>query len=160
MKTPLHRTQVHLAKMGPSYSCAGHAFQRPISRRLGSVSESAETATPPLRSLGITDYYLTEHLLQARAAKQLSRLPQCELIFPNVEMRLDVGAKRSFLNIHLLVDPTAPDHIGELQRFMGLLRFEAYEYILNCRRRSSYAALAREAIKRARQRHGRAAEGC
>lgn len=93
-----------------------------------------ETATPPLRSLGITDYYSTDTYEQVCAAKASGRLPQCELIFPNVEMRLDVGAKRSFLNIHLLVDPTAPDHIGELQRFMGLLRFEAYEDTFSCRR--------------------------
>ena len=55
-----------------------------------------EAATPPLRALGITDYYSTDTYEQVCAAKASGRLQGCDLIFPNVEMRLSVGAKRSF----------------------------------------------------------------
>jgi hypothetical protein len=93
-----------------------------------------EAATPPLRALGITDYYLTDTYEQVRVAKASGRLPECQLIFPNVEMRLSIGAKRSFLNIHLLVNPTEYDHIDELKRFLERLRFEAHHDSFCCRR--------------------------
>jgi hypothetical protein len=93
-----------------------------------------EAATPPLRALGITDYYLTDTYGQVCAAKASGRLPGCQLIFPNVEMRLSIGAKRSFLNIHLLVNPTASGHLDELKRFLERLRFEAFNDSFCCRR--------------------------
>lgn len=93
-----------------------------------------EAATPPLRALGITDYYLTDTYEQVRAARASGRLPQCQLIFPNVEMRLSIGAKRSFLNIHLLVNPKASNHIDELKRFMERLSFDAFNDSFCCRR--------------------------
>jgi hypothetical protein len=35
--------------------------------------------------------------------KQAGRLPNVQLIFPNVELRLDIAAKTGFVNLHLLV---------------------------------------------------------
>jgi energy-coupling factor transporter ATP-binding protein EcfA2 len=93
-----------------------------------------EAATPPVRALGITDYYLTDTYEQVSIAKASGRLPECQLIFPNVEMRLSIGAKRSFVNIHLLVNPSTPNHIDELKRFLERLRFEAFKGSFCCRR--------------------------
>ena len=50
-----------------------------------------------------------------------------ELIFPNIEMRLDAAAKSGFINIHLLVSPEDLDHVHELGRILSRLTFSAYE---------------------------------
>src|SRR6266705_3457801 len=56
--------------------------------------DALEKATPPIRALGITDYYSTETYERVVEAKRTGRLGGCELIFPNVEMRLAVGTVR------------------------------------------------------------------
>jgi hypothetical protein len=47
-----------------------------------------ENVTPPLRAIGITDYYSTETYERVLEAKRGGRLPNIDLIFPNIEMRL------------------------------------------------------------------------
>ena len=51
------------------------------------------------------------------------RLPNVQLIFPNVELRLDVAAKTGFVNLHLLVSPEDPKHVEELHRILQRLQF-------------------------------------
>jgi hypothetical protein len=53
--------------------------------------EALETATPAIRALGVTDYYSTETYERVVNAKRNGRLAHCDLIFPNIEMRLDIG---------------------------------------------------------------------
>lgn len=53
--------------------------------------KALETATPVIRALGVTDYYSSESYERAIEAKRSGRLAACELIFPNIEMRLGVG---------------------------------------------------------------------
>ena len=85
-----------------------------------------ETADPPVRALGITDYYSTATYEQARAQKAAGRLPKVDLIFPNVELRLGVGTDRgSPVNIHLLVSPDDADCLERLHSFLASLEFEA-----------------------------------
>src|SRR6266436_5563325 len=50
-----------------------------------------ETATPAIRAIGVTDYYSTESYERVIEAKRDGRLADCDLIFPNIEMRLGVG---------------------------------------------------------------------
>jgi len=92
-----------------------------------------ESATPPIKALGVTDYYSTttyERVLKARAD---GRLKNCGLIFPNVEMRLAVGTvKGRWANLHLLVSPEDPHHLEELWRFLSRLSFPAHEDRFNC----------------------------
>src|SRR5712692_2107867 len=49
-----------------------------------------ETATPPVRALGVTDYFCIETYRRAQAYKSAGRPPDVALLFPNVEMRLDL----------------------------------------------------------------------
>lgn len=85
-----------------------------------------ESSEPRVRALGITDYFSTATYEQAVAHNKAGRLPDIDLIFPNVELRLGVGTDRgSPVNIHLLVSPDDADHVARLHAFLSDLRFEA-----------------------------------
>src|ERR1700719_4260794 len=89
--------------------------------------KALEAARPAIRAIGITDYYSTEGYERVREAKLQGRLPGCDLIFPNIEMRLGIGTvKGKWVNLHLLVSPDDPDHLAELKRFLARLTFSAY----------------------------------
>jgi AAA domain, putative AbiEii toxin, Type IV TA system len=97
--------------------------------------DGLETATPAIRAMGVTDYYSTDTYERVCEAKLQGRLPGCDLIFPNIEMRLALGTvKGRWVNLHLLVSPEDPDHLIELKRFLGRLSFRAYEDSFNCSR--------------------------
>ena len=49
-----------------------------------------ETLIPKIEAIGVTDYYLTDSYEQLLAQKVAGRLPDVQLIFPNVEVRLDI----------------------------------------------------------------------
>ncbi|MBS4005545.1 MAG: AAA family ATPase [Afipia sp.] len=85
-----------------------------------------EAASPAIRALGVTDYYLLDTYERVRDAKHRdSRLGGVDLIFPNVELRLAFGTvKGNWVNCHLLVNPDDPDHVGATQRFLAQLTFE------------------------------------
>ncbi len=86
-----------------------------------------ETAAPPLLAIGITDYCVTNSYERTKAERDKGRLRNCSLLFPNIELRLNTGTVRGhFVNIHLLVSPTDPNHISELKRFLGQLVFSAF----------------------------------
>lgn len=88
---------------------------------------SLEQATPVIRAIAVTDYYCTDTYQQVlREKEENSRLPDVELVFPNVELRLDIATvKQRWTNIHLLVGPDDPKHVEEVARFLSRLRFEA-----------------------------------
>jgi hypothetical protein len=95
--------------------------------------KALETATPAIRAIGVTDYYSTESYERVCEAKRQGRLPCCELIFPNIEMRLGIGTvKGKWVNLHLLVSPEDPDHLTELKRFLARLTFSAYGDSFSC----------------------------
>ena len=95
--------------------------------------EALEIATPAIRALGVTDYYSTETYERVVEAKRDGRLAGCNLIFPNIEMRLGIGTvKGKWVNIHLLVSPEDPNHLVELKRFLARLTFKAHEDTYCC----------------------------
>ena len=86
-----------------------------------------ESASPTLRAIGVTDYCVTASYERVKAEKDTGRLQRCDLLFPNIELRLNTGTmKGNFVNIHLLVCPDDPNHIDELNRFLGQLVFLAF----------------------------------
>lgn len=70
-----------------------------------------------------------EECLKRKAA---GRLPGVKVLFPNIELRLDVAAKSGFVNVHLLVSPEDPDHVSEVKRILKRLQFQAFNDRFDC----------------------------
>ena len=94
-----------------------------------------EAAIPHIEAIAVTDYYVTETYERVLDYKRAGRLPSARLIFPNVEVRLDVAtAKGGFVNLHLFVSPEDPDHVAELQRLLSRLHFTVQQDRFDCTR--------------------------
>ncbi|MER9349968.1 hypothetical protein [Mesorhizobium sp. M0227] len=92
-----------------------------------------EAVTPALKAIGIADYYGISTYQRVLADKQQNRLPDCDLIFPNIEMRLGIGTTRgNFVNIHLLVDPSDPDHVDQITTMLSRLTFRVGDQDYGC----------------------------
>ena len=82
-----------------------------------------EQAAPVIEAIAVTDYYVTDTYEEVLRHKAAGRLPATKLIFPNVELRLDVATARGgFVNLHLFVSPEDPKHVEELQRLPSRLQ--------------------------------------
>ncbi len=95
---------------------------------------SLEALTPSIQVIGVTDYYVTETYEELLRRRAQGRLPGVQLVFPNIEMRLDVAAKSGFVNVHLLVSPEDPNHLDELRRILSRLHFSAHGDRFDCTR--------------------------
>ncbi len=98
----------------------------------GAYLTALEGLRPTIEAIAVTDYYVTdtyEEFLQHKAA---GRLPGVMLLFPNIELRLDVAAKSGFVNVHLLVSPEDPDHLSEVKRILRRLQFHAFNDRFDC----------------------------
>lgn len=70
-------------------------------------------------------------MVEHRKAGRLSGV----FIFPNVELRYDVGIpKGSGINVHLLVSPDTDDHLEQLKRFLASLTFTINGETYSCTR--------------------------
>lgn len=94
--------------------------------------KALEDSSPIISAIAVTDYYLLDTYRQLIEHKQSGRLPSCELLFPNVEIRFDVGTPKSWINAHLLVCPDEQDHLEELERFLASLTFKAFDDEFRC----------------------------
>jgi len=94
-----------------------------------------ERAQPVIEAIAVTDYYVTDTYEEVLRHQGAGRLPNAKLIFPNVELRLDVAtAKGGFVNLHLFVSPEDPQHIVELRRLLSRLRFGVMKDHFDCTR--------------------------
>ncbi|MBI5707270.1 MAG: hypothetical protein HZC36_09815 [Armatimonadetes bacterium] len=74
--------------------------------------------------MGVTDYLSIELYEELVKKKQEGKLPEVDMLFPNVEARLDIGTvKGKGVNVHLLFSPDDPNHVAEIKRFLGRLKF-------------------------------------
>jgi len=97
--------------------------------------KALETSVPRIKAIAVTDYYLTGTYEQVRKAHDEGRIPNIKLIFPNVEIRLDVGTiKGRWVNAHLLVSPDDPEHLVQLHRLLSRLTFRAHNEVFACTR--------------------------
>jgi len=91
-----------------------------------------EGLTPKIEAIAVTDYYVTDTYEEFVKHKAAGRLPGVMLLFPNIELRLDVAAKSGFVNVHMLVSPEDPDHLSEVKRILTRLRFHAFDDRFDC----------------------------
>jgi hypothetical protein len=100
----------------------------------GAYLTTLEGLTPPIEAIAVTDYYVTDTYEEFLKHKVAGRLPGVQLLFPNIELRLDVAAKSGFVNIHLLVSPEDSDHLAEVNRVLKRLQFGAHSDRFDCTR--------------------------
>ena len=93
-----------------------------------------EGRSPEIEAIAVTDYYVTDTYEDFLKHKAAGRLPGVMLLFPNIELRLDVAAKSGFVNVHLLVSPEDPDHLLEVKRILKRLQFHAFNDRFDCTR--------------------------
>lgn len=90
---------------------------------------------PPIKALGITDYYSISSYEQIVAAVAQGKLPGVELIFPNIELRFKIGtSKDQAINGHLFISPDDPNHVAETKRFLQSLTFSTGKEEYHCNR--------------------------
>lgn len=95
--------------------------------------DKIESADPPIRSLGVTDYFSIERYLEVNEHQRLGRLQGVGLVFPNVELRLSIEtSKASAINLHLLFDPEPSDHVDQIRRFLLEFEFTFRGYNYRC----------------------------
>jgi hypothetical protein len=62
---------------------------------------AVEGADPPVEALAVTDYFSIRTYREVRRRKLEGRLPGVSLLFPNVELRLDIKTDRAKpINLH------------------------------------------------------------
>jgi hypothetical protein len=123
-----HRWDPHLHAPG---TLLNDQFKGDWERYLTSI----ETTSPPVRALGVTDYLSIGTYRRVQEWKAKGRLRNVELLFPNVEFRLDIKTeKKKPINIHLLFAPDDSNHIVEIERLLGLLSFEYQDRGYQCTR--------------------------
>lgn len=95
-----------------------------------------ETAEPPIRALGVTDYCGIDGYVEViRQQKEHGRLKGIGLIFPNVEFRLTIETtKGSGINLHLLFSPEALDHVERIRHALSKLTFRHPPETYRCTR--------------------------
>jgi len=101
----------------------------------GDYLTALEQATPIIEAVAVTDYYVTDTYEEVLRHKSTGRLPNVKLVFPNVELRLDVATtKGGFVNLHLFVSPEDPQHPDELRRLLSRLQFNVMQDRFDCTR--------------------------
>ncbi len=93
-----------------------------------------EDLTPEVEAIAVTDYYVTDTYEELLKHKSAGRLPRVSLLFPNIELRLDVAAKTGYVNLHLLVSPEDAEHLLQVKRILKRLQFHAFNDRFDCTR--------------------------
>lgn len=74
--------------------------------------------------IGVTDYMSIANYSRMRAEKVAGRLTNIDLLIPNIEFRATPETtKGKAINLHILVDPTDPDHERHILEALGRLTF-------------------------------------
>ncbi len=94
-----------------------------------------ESATPALAAIAVTDYYAIDGYKKVCEYKAAGRLPNVQLIFPNIELRVSPPTtKHKGVNFHLLIDPTDPKHETRIRAALAQLCFEYHGIKYHCTR--------------------------
>jgi energy-coupling factor transporter ATP-binding protein EcfA2 len=79
---------------------------------------------PTVKVMGITDYMTITNYQKLRELKTYGRIPNIELLIPNIEFRIAPPTeKATAVNIHLLICPDDPNHEQEILNALGRLHW-------------------------------------
>lgn len=82
-------------------------------------------------ALGITDYYDTDGYFRVKKEKEMGRLPNIDLILPNIELRLNLPTVDSrAINYHIIFSPEVDQYIN--QYFLNELEFNHGGRVYKC----------------------------
>lgn len=85
--------------------------------------------------MGVTDYMSISNYERLLAEQKKARLGSIDLLIPNIEFRITPQtAKGHAINLHLLIDPTLPSHIAEIQAALARLNIMYKENRYSCTR--------------------------
>lgn len=83
---------------------------------------AAIQAHPDVKVMGVTDYMSITNYSKLKAYKEQGRIPNIELLIPNIEFRIAPPSdKATAVNIHLLVCPDDPAHETQILNALGRL---------------------------------------
>lgn len=83
---------------------------------------TAIEAQTDVRVIGVTDYFSIANYSKLKAYKEDGRIPEIDLLLPNIEFRISPPNDRArAVNIHLLVSPDDPNHEAEINNALGRL---------------------------------------
>lgn len=85
-----------MAPVGAAHSRARHRDEQSIHRAdgMGGLSHRTGRCPPAIEAIAVTDYYVTDTYEEVLRHKANGRLPGAKLVFPNVELRLDVATTK------------------------------------------------------------------
>ena len=77
-----------------------------------------------VQALGIADYFSADGYFALRDKYKRSYPDSPKALFPNIELRTNdvVNAKQEEVNIHLIFNPSRPDHADKISSFLGSLK--------------------------------------
>jgi len=85
--------------------------------------------------LGVTDYLTIDNYKQMMAEHSRSPLGSVKLLLPNIEFRITPQTSKGHaINLHLLVDPTAVEHVEKIESALHRLTFEYDGQLYSCTR--------------------------
>lgn len=89
--------------------------------------QKIEAASADISVIGITDYFRIEGYKTLIEAKKAGRMANIDLILPNIEFRLSLIPSKGNrpINIHLIISPDDPDHVGKIEASLSRLIFKA-----------------------------------
>jgi len=94
----------------------------------------AEAEAFNIAVIGVTDYMSIDGYSALMAERNSNgRLRSVELLIPNIEFRMMPPTEDGkAINLHILVDPTEPDHVERIQRSLRNLKFKYKGEMYGC----------------------------
>lgn len=97
--------------------------------------DAINRSDPPIRALGITDYYSLDCYREVRKRHLAGELPGVTFVFPNVEVRINVATTDGDeINAHLLFSPRDEDHVEQIERVLSQVDWQFAGTYYQCNR--------------------------
>lgn len=93
-----------------------------------------EGAADSVAVIGVTDYASITGYKRLREEKESNgRIPQILELFPNIEFRVTPETQQNKgINLHIIVNPNAEDHIDQIEQALSRLSFEYDGFQYSC----------------------------